>query len=397
MRSKKKKTARAKAGRAKAKAAPKAPAALDEKQVAKLARKSIQALKPYVPGKSIEEVRAKYGPEIITKLGSNENPLGTNPMVMEAIQGALARASLYPDGGSRELRRALAEANGLAPEQVMVGNGSDEVLLLIAAAFLNPGEKILVSENTFSEYEFAGRVFDGRVIKVPLRKYRYDIDAFRKKLRDNPKLVFLCNPNNPTGTYFAHDELRALLEEASPQTLVVLDEAYAEYADAADFPRSLELLREFPRLIVSRTFSKIHGMAGLRLGYAFADPLLLRETARVKTPFNVNLLVQAAAPVALADHDFVERSIENNLHGRVFLEENFRGMGIEFLPTQANFICFRTVRLAVELCEELLKLGVIIRPLRSFGMDYWNRVTIGTEEQNVRFLEALGAVLVEEE
>jgi histidinol-phosphate aminotransferase len=401
MPSKKKKSPAKKKPAARARTAPvrkpRQPEDLDEKQILKLARKPIQALKPYVPGKSIEEVRAKYAPEIITKLGSNENPLGANPLVVEAIRGALGRASLYPDGGSRQLRAALAKANGLTPEQVMVGNGSDEVLLLIAAAFLNPGERVLVSENTFSEYEFSGRVFDGRIDKVPLRKYRYDLAGFRKKLDTNPKLVFLCNPNNPTGTYFTHDELAALLEEASPRTLVVVDEAYAEYATASDFPRSLELMKRFPRLIVSRTFSKIHGMAGLRLGYAFAHPLVIRETARVKTPFNVNLLVQAAAPVALANRDFVERSIENNNEGRAFLEERFREMGIEFLPTQANFICFRTARLAVELCEELLKQGVIIRALRSFGMDYWNRVTIGTEEQNLRFLEALRAALAEQE
>jgi histidinol-phosphate aminotransferase len=378
---------------ARAKPRPAASTPLDEKRVLKLARKCIQALKPYVPGKSIEEVRAKYGVGQITKLGSNENPLGANPRVIAALQGALARASLYPDGASRALRQALAEANGLAPGQVMVGNGSDEVLLMIAAAFLNPGEKVLVSENTFSEYEFSGRVLDGKIVKIPLKKFRYDLAAFRKKLRLKPKLVFLCNPNNPTGTYFTHAELRALLEAAPANTLVVVDEAYAEYATAADFPRCLELLREFPNLIVSRTFSKIHGMAGLRLGYAYADALLIREAARVKTPFNVNLLVQAAAPAALLDKDFVRRSLENNNVGRAFLEARFREMEIEFLPTQANFICFRTPRPAVDLCEDLLKQGMIIRALRSFGLDYWNRVTIGTPEQNERFIAALRSVL----
>lgn len=385
MRSKKKRPAR--------KTKSPGPEALDEAKVLKLARKPIQALKPYVPGKSIEDVRAKYAPPVITKLGSNENPLGANPRVVEAMQGALARASLYPDGASRALRQALADGVGLTPDHVMVGNGSDEVLLMIAAAFLNPGEKVLVSENTFSEYEFSGRVFDGKIVKVPLKKFRYDLAAFRKKLTLKPKLVFLCNPNNPTGTYFTHDELRALLEATPANTIVVVDEAYAEYADAADFPRCVELMREFPRLIVSRTFSKIHGMAGLRLGYAFGDPLLMRETARVKTPFNVNLLVQAAAPAALADRGFVERSIENNRVGRALLEERLRALGLEALPTQANFVCFRTDRPAVDLCEDLLKQGVIIRALRSFGLDYWNRVTIGTPEQNERFLEALGLVL----
>lgn len=364
-----------------------------EASILRIARKSIQALKPYVPGKSIEEVKARYNPEVITKLGSNENPLGASPKVIEALGAVLPKVSLYPDGSSSALRRALADRFGLEPGQIMVGNGSDEVLLLIAAAFLNPGEKVLVSENTFSEYEFAGRVMDGSIVKIPLKKYRYDLSAFAKKLALKPKLVFLCNPNNPTGTYFNHAELEALLRATPPRTLVVVDEAYCEYADAADFPRSLELLKEYPNLIISRTFSKIFGMAGLRLGYAFAHPLIIRETARVKTPFNVNLLVQAAALAALTDGDFQKRSIANNLEGRVFLEKELAARGLDPLPTQANFICFRVPRPAVDVCEEMLRQGLIARALRSFGLDDRIRITIGTREQNERFLQALDAAL----
>ena len=377
----------------KPKSKPRKAAAADEAWVAKMARKSIQAIKPYVPGRSIDDVRAKYQVAQITKLGSNENPLGANPRVIRALHDALDKISLYPDGGSRNLRQALADAHGLAQEQVMVGNGSDEVLLLLTAAFLNPGEKVLVSENTFSEYEFSGRVLDGKIIKIPLRKDRYDLAGFRKRLRLRPKMIFLCNPNNPTGTYFTHLELAALLRAASPKTLVVVDEAYGDYAVAPDFPRSLELLRSHPNLVVSRTFSKIHGMAGLRLGYAFAHPLVIREAARVKTPFNVNMLAQLAALEALSDRAFVGKSLENNAAGRLFLEERLRVLGLEFLPTQANFICFRVARPAVDVCEDMLKQGVIARALASFGMDYWIRVTIGTPEQNGRFIAALQSVL----
>lgn len=377
------------------------PVAWTEASVLKIARKSIQALKPYVPGKSIEEVRAKYNPPSITKLGSNENPLGASPAVIKALETALPRISLYPDGASRDLRKALADEHGLSPDQVVVGNGSDEVLLLIAAAFLNPGEKVLVSENTFSEYEFSGRVMDGRIVKIPLKDMRYDLAGFRKQLGKQlgkkpalrPKLVFLCNPNNPTGSYFPHEELEAFLRAAPRETLVVVDEAYCEYADAADFPRTLELLKSFPNLIVSRTFSKIFGMAGLRLGYGFAHPLLIQEMARVKTPFNVNLLVQAAALAALSDKDFRRRSIALNLEGRSFLYAGLKARGLRFIPTQANFICFQTQRPAVDLCEDMLKKGVIARALRSFGLDYWIRVTIGTQEQNGLFLEALDSAL----
>jgi histidinol-phosphate aminotransferase len=386
--------------KAKTEGRPKAPAARPrdtagwtEASILAIARKSIQALKPYVPGKSIEEVRAKYNPKVITKLGSNENPLGTSPKVIAALGESLPKVSLYPDGSSRDLRGALAHRFGLEPDQIMVGNGSDEVLLLIAAAFLNPREKVLISENTFSEYEFASRVMDGDLVRIPLRDFRYDLAAFRKKLALKPKLVFLCNPNNPTGTYFTHADLEGLLRAAPRKTLVVVDEAYCEYADAPDFPRSLELLKTYPNLIVSRTFSKIFGMAGLRLGYAFAHPLIIRETARVKTPFNVNLLVQAAALAALGDGKFRARSIANNLEGRAFLERELAARGLNPLPTQANFICFRVPRPAVEVCEDMLKQGLIARALRSFGMDDWIRITIGTREQNGRFLEALDAAL----
>ena len=380
-------------GKRKAPARPDAPPGWTPESVLKIARKSIQALKPYVPGKSIEEVKARYQVSQVTKLGSNENPLGASEKVVAAVRDALPRMSLYPDGSSRALREALASAQGLSPDQIMVGNGSDEVLLLIAAAFLNPGEKVLVSENTFSEYEFAGRVMDGAIVKIPLKKHRYDLPAFARKLKLKPKLVFLCNPNNPTGSYFSHDELLALLRAVPAKTLVVVDEAYCEYADAPDFPRTVELLKDFPNLIISRTFSKIFGMAGLRLGYAFAHPLLIQECGRVKTPFNVNLLVQAGALAALQDLEFRDRSVANNKIGRAYLEKELTVRGLEIVHTQANFICFKVPRPAVDVCEDMLKLGLIARALRSFSLDYWIRITIGTPEQNARFLAALDAVL----
>lgn len=372
---------------------PKSKTKLTEAEVLKMARASIQALKPYVPGKSIDDVRAKYNPKQITKLGSNENPLGASQKVIQAVQAALPQMSLYPDGASQKLRAALAEANGVNAAEVMVGNGSDEILLMIAAAFLNPGEVVLVSENTFSEYEFSGRVLDGKIVKIPLKNHRYDLEGFRKNLKLKPKLIFLCNPNNPTGNYFNQSELEKLLKAAAPQTLVIVDEAYAEYATAKDFPRCLELQKKYPNLIVSRTFSKIFGMAGLRLGYCFAHELLIRELARVKTPFNVNLLVQAGGLAGLADKGFKARSIKNNIQGREFLYQAFAKRKIEFLLTEANFICFKTSVPAVELCEQLLHQGMIIRALKSFGLDYWNRVTIGTPAQNKTFIAALDSVL----
>ena len=364
-----------------------------ESEILKLARPAIQALKPYVPGRSIEEVRAQYHPARIVKLGSNENPLGANPKVLKAVAKALPKVSLYPDGSSRELREALAKHCGVSANEVIVGNGSDEILLMIALAFVKPGEKVIVSENTFSEYEFSGRVLDAEIVKVPLREMRYDVKAFIGALKLKPKMMFLCNPNNPTGNYFTHSELESLLRKAPRECLVVVDEAYGDYADEKDFPRAVELMRKHPNLIVARTFSKLFGLAGLRLGYGLGRAEVLRETLRVKTPFNVNLLVQTAAVTALNDKAFIRKSLAVNAKGRAQIEAGFRKLGLFYLPTQANFICFRVPRPAVDLCEDLLKRGMIIRALKSFGLPEWCRVTIGTAEQNRFFLAELAKVL----
>jgi histidinol-phosphate aminotransferase len=371
----------------------KAAGAFSPAEILKLARPAIQALKPYVPGRSIEDVRAQYKPARIVKLGSNENPLGANPKVLKAIAKALPKVSLYPDGSSRVLREELAGYCGVSADEVIVGNGSDEILLMIALAFVKPGEKVVVSENTFSEYEFSGRVLDADIVKVPLRGMRYDVKAFIAALKLKPKMMFLCNPNNPTGNYFTHAELESLLRKAPRECLIVVDEAYGDYADEKDFPRSVELLRKHPNLIVARTFSKLFGLAGLRLGYGLGRAEVLRETLRVKTPFNVNLLVQTAAVAALNDKAFIRKSLSVNAKGRAQIEAGFRKLGLFYLPTQANFICFRVPRPAVDLCEDLLKRGMIIRALKSFGLPEWCRVTIGTAEQNRFFLAELAKVL----
>lgn len=358
-----------------------------------LARPSIQALKPYVPGRSIDEVRAQYNPKRIVKLGSNENPLGANPKVLKAIAKALPKISLYPDGSSRELREALAKYCGVKPEEVIVGNGSDEILLNLALAFVKPGERVVVSENTFSEYEFSGRVLDAEIVKVPLKDFRYDVSGFAKTLKLKPKMMFLCNPNNPTGNYFTHAELESLLKKAPKECLVVVDEAYGDYATEKDFPRCIQLMKKHPNLIVARTFSKIFGLAGMRLGYGIGAANVLRETLRVKTPFNVNLLVQTAAVTALNDKAFIKKSLAVNEKGRRQIEAGLRKLKLFYLPTQANFICFRVPRPATDLCEDLLKRGMIIRALKSFGLPEWCRVTIGTKEQNTFFLAELKRAL----
>jgi histidinol-phosphate aminotransferase len=366
---------------------------MPEDRVLRMARASIQHLKPYVPGRSIEEVREKYGLKEIIKLGSNENPLGANPKVLKAMAKMLPKAHLYPDGSSRALRDALGDLYGVTRDMVMVGNGSDEILLNIALAFVNPGETVLVSEHTFSEYEFSGRVADGQIVKIAMKDLHYDLEGFRGALALKPKVVFLCNPNNPTGTWFTHDELARLLAKVSPESLVVVDEAYAEFADDPHFPRCLELLPHHPNLIISRTLSKLYGLAGLRLGYGIAHPHVVRECQRVKTPFNVNLAIQTGAVTALTDRAFVKRSLQVNQKGRKVLQAKLQALGLKTLPSQGNFICFEVPCPAVDLCEGMMQRGVIVRALRSFGLDTWCRVTVGTPDQNKKFLVALKATL----
>jgi histidinol-phosphate aminotransferase len=359
-----------------------------------LVKPNINSLEPYRAGSSIEEVQAQYGVDRIIKLGSNENPLGTSPRALDAIKAALEKASVYPNGNCPELISALSDHYGLPEDRFLPGNGSDEIFLMIAGAFLRAGEKVLVSENTFSQYQCSSQIFEGTVEKVPLKNFAYDLEAFTEKA-DSARLIFLCNPNNPTGTYFTQQALVSLLEKAPESCLVVLDEAYSEFAEADDFPDFKELIKSFRSLLICRTFSKIYGLAALRLGYAIADPEVIEGLKKVKNfnPFNVNRLAQAGAIAALNDRQFFDQTRSMNSQGRDFLQEEFQKVGIEFLPSQANFVCFKGKITAMELSETMAKQGVIIRPLKSFGLDYWCRVTVGTREQNEVFLEALKKVL----
>lgn len=352
-------------------------------------RPCLLPLNPYVPGSRAEEVAERYAPSRISRMGSNENPLGPGPKAMAAVTGLAADLSLYPDASAGELRVALAAAIGGKPGNIFVGNGSDEVLLLIAATYLNPGDNVLVSAHTFFNYEFVARVFDGEVRTVPTRNLRYDLAGFASLADDRTKLVFLCNPNNPTGLHFTHAELEGLLRSLPRHALVVVDEAYGEYADADDFPDTVALMEAFPNLIAARTFSKAHGLAGLRVGYAIAAESIVGDLRQVKMPFNVNLPAQKAALAALDDGEHLERTLRLNAEGKVFLARALDRLDCEVLPSQGNFLCFRPPRPAIAVCEHLFRQGVIVRPLTRFGLDHWIRVTIGTRDQNAHFLSAL--------
>jgi histidinol-phosphate aminotransferase len=356
-------------------------------------RNCLRPLQPYIPGSSAEEVAGKYAPQRISKMGSNENPLGAGRKAMEAVRNMAAGISIYPDASAGDLRAALALATGRKPGNFFVGNGSDEVLLLIAATYLNPGDNVLASTHTFFNYEFVSRVFDGEVRTVPTRDLRYDLPAFAAAADARTKLVFLCNPNNPTGLHFTQRELADFLRSMPREALIVVDEAYAEYVDAADFPDTAGLMDEFPNLILTRTFSKAYGLAGLRVGYALASESIVKDLRKVKMPFNVNLAAQKAALAALDDIEHLERTLRLNGEGKVLLERVLEKLGCTVLPSQGNFLCFQPPRPAGAVCDHLFGQGVIVRPLMRFGLDGWIRVTIGTPDQNAHFLSAMAESL----
>jgi histidinol-phosphate aminotransferase len=352
-------------------------------------RPCLRPIRPYVPGGSAEDVAARHAPERISKLASNENPLGPGPLALEAVRNQAAALSVYPDAACAELAAALASHTGMRPGNFLIGNGSDEVLMLLAATYLNPGDRALVGSRTFFNYEFVARLFDAEVVTVPAQAMRYDLPGFAAAADARARMIFLCNPNNPTGLHFTHDELAAFLAAVPRQAVIVVDEAYLEYVDAPDFPDTLALMERHPNLVVTRTFSKAHGLAALRVGYAIASEAVIADARRTRMPFSVNLLAQKAAVAALRDRDHLDRTLRMNREGKASLALRLRALGCEVLPSQANFLCFRPPWPADRVCDHLLRDGVIVRPLSRFGLDGWIRVTVGRPDQNGHFLSGL--------
>jgi len=346
-------------------------------------RHALRTLTPYVPGKM------KTG---AVKLASNENPLGPSPLALDRLRRGLSQIHRYPDGDCTALKTVLSERYSLPPDRFIIGNGSDEILLFIAGAYVDPGDTVLTSEATFSEYTFAASLFAGRVDTVPMREGRFDLTTMREHLTPAPRVIFLCNPNNPTGTYINANDLTRFLDDVDEKTLVVLDEAYGEYADARDYPDSLRLARTRPNLLVLRTFSKIFGLAGLRVGYGIGAADTINDLNRAREPFNVNRLAQEAAAAAARDDAFIQRSREMNREGKEYLQTELDRLGLFRFPTQTNFILFRVKTDAQELFLRLMDLGVTVRPLHLFAEQYI-RVTIGTMDQNRLFIDCLRQAL----
>jgi len=357
----------------------------------------VASLTPYLPGKPIEEVEREYGVTGVAKLASNENALGPSPRALAAAREAAARMHLYPDGSAFYLKRAIASKFGVGPEEVLVGNGSNELIELVVRTFVLDGEEVLTSAQSFVAYRLAAQAHGRTLVEAPMRdRFHYDLDGMRARLNRRTKVVFLANPDNPTGTWFLEQALIPFLEAVPKEALVVLDEAYVEFVDAAGFQRAFELRRRFPNLVVLRTFSKIYGLAGLRLGYAFARQELVDLVDRVRAPFNVNLVAQAAGVAALDDGEHVKRSRALVASERPFLAEGLRKLGATVVPSQGNFLLADFPgRPGKDLFEALLREGVVVRPMGGYGFATAQRITVGLRAENEKCLRALGKVLAE--
>ncbi len=360
-----------------------------------LAPDYIRAIAPYQPGKPISELERELGITDIVKLASNENPLGASPRAIAAAHDALNEISLYPDGNGYALKAALAGRYGVSIEQVFLGNGSNDLLELAARAFLTVGDKAVYSDHAFAVYPLATQAVGATGISVAAKNYGHDLDAMRQAaVEQGAKLIYIANPNNPTGTFLSGDALHGFLSALPDNILVVLDEAYNEYLPEDCRYDSVNWLAEFRNLIVSRTFSKAYGLASLRVGYALGDAQVMDMINRVRQPFNVNSMAQAAAKAALEDVEFVRETFELNLRGMVQLTEGLSALGLAYIPSYGNFIGFK-IGDAAGVYRRLLELGVIVRPIAAYGMPDYLRVSIGLESQNRKFLSALKRILGE--
>ena len=351
----------------------------------------IRELAPYVPGKPIEEVERELNMHAI-KLASNENPLGASPLALAAAQKALVASNRYPDGSGFYLREALAKKHGIPVESIILGGGSTELIDLSARIALVPGDCGVTSYGSFPLYYIAIRATGASFLDVPMRDYQFDLEAIARDLPEETKLIFLANPNNPTGTMFSADNLDTFLARVPEHILVVLDEAYYDYVDDPNYSRSIEVVRGGRNLIVLRTFSKVYGLAGLRIGYGIGPAALLAEMNKIRGPFNTSGVAQAAASAALDDTEHVRRSVESNRAGLAQMASGLHSLKIKFVPSVANFLLVIFGTDTEPLVEELLKHGVIVRPMRWMGFPMALRVTVGTHEENEKFLRALAEV-----
>lgn len=358
-----------------------------------LATAGIKGLHPYQPGKPVEELERELGISDIVKLASNENPLGPSKVALKAIEDAAAELARYPDGNGFVLKQALCDHLGVEASQITLGNGSNDVLDLIVRAYASPESEVIYSQYAFAVYALSTQAVNANAVVVPAKDWGHDLSAMLSAITDKTSLIFIANPNNPTGTYLTTDEVHNFLVQVPRNVLVVLDEAYCEYIDQDDYPDGLALMKEFDNLIVTRTFSKAWGLASLRIGYSISHPDVANILNRVRQPFNANSFALAAAASVLSDSDYLAKGKQINNDGLSQVAAGLSSLGLSYIPSVGNFISFDTGRDEMEVFNALLHKGVIVRPVGNYGMTGHLRVSIGLPEENARFLEALAQVL----
>jgi len=358
-----------------------------------LAKPSLHRITAYQPGKPIEEVKRELGVQDVIKLASNENALGPSHFALTAAQNALLQVALYPDGSGYELKDALSQYLGVLPGQITLGAGSDEVMAFVAQAFVRPEHEVIISEYAFATYTIIAHLVEANPIIVPAKNWEHDLAAMAAAITTKTRLVFIANPNNPTGGYIPTETLECFLKKIPPHVLVISDEAYYEYVTVDDYPDTLNLQRKYPNLITTRTFSKIYGLAGLRIGYGISHPDIAAMLERVRLPFNLSIPALAAAYAALQDQVHVQRTLAMTQQGLTRLKQGLDRLGLHYLPTTANFLLVDLKRPVLPIHAALLNEGVIIRPLANYGMPECLRVTAGLPEENERFLNAIEKVL----
>lgn len=362
-----------------------------------LATKGVQTLSAYQAGKPIDELEREYGVTDIIKLASNENPLGPSPKVLNAIKNELDKLSRYPDGNAFDLKKALAKKHRVEIKQITIGNGSNDILEILTRAFVTPEHEVIFSQHAFAVYPIVTQAVGAKAVVVPAKNWGHDLVAMQQAITNKTKVIFIANPNNPTGTWLGNKELSLFLQAVPNNVLVVLDEAYFEFAandeSAQNYPNGIEWLIDYSNLIVTRTFSKAYGLAGLRIGYSISHADVADVLNRVRQPFNANSLALCAAEVALDDTEYLEAGIKLNTRGMAELISEFDTMSLEYIPSIGNFICVNVGVDAMKVYDDLLYEGVIVRPVANYEMPEYLRITIGTKEENERFITALKKVL----
>ncbi len=356
-------------------------------------KKSILSIQPYRPGKPIAEVKRELGIRDVVKLASNENPYGPSPRVLKAIQDEAKHINRYPDGNCFYLRKALAKDLQVKEDQIIFGNGSDEIIVMVLRAFVGEGDEVIVAKPSFLIYEIAAKIEGATVKAIPLKHFYYDLDKMAETVTDKTKVIFIGNPDNPAGTYISERQLKGFLNQIRRDILIIIDEAYFEYVVASDYPASIKLLRHYPNIVITRTFSKMFGLAGLRIGYGIARAQMIDLLNRVRDPFNVNSIAQAAALACLKDREYYQRIGLKVEEQRQFLYKRLAEMGLIFVPSVTNFILIDLQDKSVNVVDELLKKGVIVRDMKFWGLGTFIRVTIGTEKENKKFIKALAEFL----